>query len=885
MASNFGTFRRRAHAQMSKPQTPNSTRTRTAAASSSSPAFTQTPRYRPNWIAAAACFVAGLWLLVALFDYAPTQSGFATTDPIGANLAGRWGANTTWVLLYTLGASTWLVPLFLLWLLYVSLRNARHLAATRLTAMALCLLSLSGLAAMLQSIPPSDYFPQGPGGWVGALLYTRALHGTLGPFGAALLLGTLYLGGLLFIFTKDVGAEINRYLAAFQTWRETAALRRAERAEARRLLKEARAEEKAAAAEAKAELKAQIAALKKGSAKPKTATSTATDSDENADADAEQKAKIADQVSAAVAAATKATTATATKANEGPPALARGKKSALEASAGADSAANLDLKIVQAEEVKKVPVSIPQSDDADYRFPDIALLSEQVTDTPGNSREEHQQNAENLLRILGDFGVSVRLGEIHVGPVITRYEVEPGTGVRVEKIAGLDKNIALGMRAQSVRILAPIPGKAAVGVEVPNKHATPVGIREIIESEDWARVKAELPIALGKDVSGKPLISDLTKMPHLLIAGATGSGKSVCINAIVASILYSKSPRDVRLLMVDPKVVELKIFNTLPHMLIPVVTEPKKVPAALKWLLGEMEQRYQLFAKCNVRNILGFNNRKKDAPLDPVEAAARAQMEALENANGADKATETRPNEAAQNEGLEESLPDKLPYIVAIVDELADLMMVAPAEIETSIARLAQLARAAGIHLIIATQRPSVNVITGVIKANLPSRIAFQVASQVDSRTILDTKGADNLIGRGDMLFSPPGSSRLVRAQGAFVSDDEVIAIVDALKVNGPPRYATSVQQQIDRAASDSDDDGESDYGDLGEDSELFAQALDVLRSTKRASTSMIQRRLRIGYNRAARIMDLMEDKGIIGPENGSSPRDILVDLDSYEGS
>ncbi|KXU35398.1 cell division protein FtsK [Cephaloticoccus capnophilus] len=867
---------------MSKPPIPNSTRARSAAASSASPAFTQTPRYRPNWIAAATCFVAGLWLLVALLDYAPAQSSCATTDPIGANLAGRWGANTTWVLLYTLGASTWLVPLFLLWMLYVSLRNARHLAATRLTAIALCLLSLSGLAAMLQSISPSDYFPEGPGGWVGALLYTRALHGTLGPFGAALLLGTLYLGGLLFIFTKDVGAEINRYLAAFQIWRETAALRRAERAEARRLLKEDRAKEKAAAAEAKAELKAQIAALKKGSTKPKAAASSAIDSDE---ADSEQKARIADQVSAAVAAATKTSSAPETKGNDAPPALARGKKSALENGAAASSATNLDLKIVQAEEIKKVPVSIPQSDDADYRFPDIALLSEQVTDTPGNSREEHQQNAENLLRILGDFGVTVRLGEIHVGPVITRYEVEPGTGVRVEKIAGLDKNIALGMRAQSVRILAPIPGKAAVGVEVPNKHATPVGIREIIESEDWARVKAELPIALGKDVSGKPLISDLTKMPHLLIAGATGSGKSVCINAIVASILYSKSPRDVRLLMVDPKVVELKIFNTLPHMLIPVVTEPKKVPAALKWLLGEMEQRYQLFAKCNVRNILGFNNRKKDAPLDPVEAAARAQMEAIQNGNGADEAAEISvPREPSAEEQNREELPEKLPYIVAIVDELADLMMVAPAEIETSIARLAQLARAAGIHLIIATQRPSVNVITGVIKANLPSRIAFQVASQVDSRTILDTKGADNLIGRGDMLFSPPGSSRLVRAQGAFVSDDEVIAIVDALKVNGPPRYATSVQQQIDRAASDGDDDGESDYGDLGEDSELFAQALDVLRSTKRASTSMIQRRLRIGYNRAARIMDLMEDKGIIGPENGSSPRDILVDLDSYEG-
>jgi S-DNA-T family DNA segregation ATPase FtsK/SpoIIIE len=491
------------------------------------------------------------------------------------------------------------------------------------------------------------------------------------------------------------------------------------------------------------------------------------------------------------------------------------------------------------------------------------LLKEQIKPTAANSEEEHRRNAENLLRILREFGVEVTLGEIHVGPVITRYELVPAAGVRVEKIAGLDKNIALGMRAQSVRILAPIPGKAAVGVEVPNQHPTPVGMREILESDDWTGARAELPIALGKDVSGKPLISDLTKMPHLLIAGATGSGKSVCINSIVASILYSASPKDVRLIMVDPKVVELKIFNTLPHMLIPVVTEPKKVPGALKWLLSEMEQRYQIFAKCNVRNIVGFNTRKKNAAPEfpPLEV---------------------QPTLVGITPPVDEfEIPERLPYIVAIIDELADLMMVAPAEIETSIARLAQLARAAGIHLIIATQRPSVNVITGVIKANLPSRIAFQVASQVDSRTILDVKGADTLIGRGDMLFSPPGTSRLVRAQGAFVSDEEVLALVEFLKRNGPPQYAQSVQQQIDRAASGEDEEGAEDDTDLGDDEALYNQALDVLKSSKRASTSMLQRRLRIGYNRAARIMEIMEEKGIVGPENGSSPREILMDLDS----
>src|SRR5690606_11447627 len=384
------------------------------------------------------------------------------------------------------------------------------------------------------------------------------------------------------------------------------------------------------------------------------------------------------------------------------------------------------IAIVKAEETKKAKAGILPTSDENYQFPELSLLKDQAPTPSDNSDEEHVRNMGDLVRILGEFGVTVTPGEIHIGPVITCYEVAPAPGVRVEKIAGLDKNIALGMRAQSVRILAPIPGKAAVGVEIPNRTATPVGMREILESEDWVSAKAEIPIALGKDVSGKPLISDLTRMPHLLIAGATGSGKSVCINSIIASIVYRKSPKDVRLIMVDPQVVELKILNTLPHLPIPVGTEPKKGPSALKWLLGEMEQRYQQFAKVGVRNIAGYNSRKK--PAAPAAEPETPEQPTLDGVVPAARAEELA------------SLPPRLPYIVAIIDELADLMMVAPTEIETSIARLAQLARAAGIHLIIATQRPSVNVITGVIKANLPSRIAFQVASQVDSRTILDGK-------------------------------------------------------------------------------------------------------------------------------------------------
>ena len=817
--------------------------------SNSGPSF-QAPRYRPNWLAAVICFVLGPSLTVALVDYTPNQVTLNSTHATATNIVGVFGANSVWCSLYTLGFSTWLIPVFLFWMLYVSIRNPRRLSASRLVAMLIALISLSGLAAMFTSFSPSAYFPQGPGGLIGSVLYERALENAIGPFGSGMLLSTIYLCSLVFIFTKDIGGELERYLSAFHAWRDARAKRKAELAELRQKARAEQAKQKAAASAAPTSATAApIGPAAKKITLPKSAdeplakpAAVAATAIEAAPAKPEPKVpalKLSSKTS-------EAATATDTK----PLAVAAGK---------------LELNIVKPEETRKSKAAVAPAhgDDQNYEFPPLTILKEQVKPVAANSEEEHRRNAENLLRILSEFGVEVSLGEIHVGPVITRYEVVPAPGVRVEKIAGLDKNIALGMRAQSVRILAPIPGKAAVGVEVPNQHPTPVGMREILESDDWSGARAELPIALGKDVSGKPLISDLTKMPHLLIAGATGSGKSVCINSIVASILYSASPKNVRLLMVDPKVVELKVFNSLPHMLIPVVTEPKKVPAALKWLLAEMEQRYQIFAKCNVRNIVGFNSRKKNAKSEEFPPP------------------ETQPSLEGINPPTDDiEVPERLPYIVAIIDELADLMMVAPAEIETSIARLAQLARAAGIHLIIATQRPSVNVITGVIKANLPSRIAFQVASQVDSRTILDTKGADTLIGRGDMLFSPPGSSRLVRAQGAFVSDEEVIELVEFLKRNGPPQYAQSVQQQIDRAASEGED-GDGEDSDLGDDEDLYNQALDVLRSSKRASTSMLQRRLRIGYNRAARIMEIMEEKGIVGPENGSSPREILVDLDS----
>jgi S-DNA-T family DNA segregation ATPase FtsK/SpoIIIE len=491
-----------------------------------------------------------------------------------------------------------------------------------------------------------------------------------------------------------------------------------------------------------------------------------------------------------------------------------------------------------------------------YTFPPLDLLEK--GDTNMVPSEDCSDISDKLVQTLAQFGVTVHAGEIHRGPVITRYDLTPEAGVRVEKILSLDKNIALNLAARSVRILAPVPGKSCVGIEMPNRHAIIVRLREILCSSEWAQNKADIPVVLGRTVTGEPLLQDLARMPHLLIAGATGAGKTVCLNAIIASLLYHATPDDLRFIMVDPKIVEMQCYNRLPHMLIPVVTDPKKVPNALKWLISEMEHRYRIFAKAGVRNIAGFN------------AKILKNREAQAAANALDQELSAEEQQAIhqidEEEAFKTDLPDKkLPYIVCIIDEIADLMMVAPADIETGIARLAQLARAAGIHLILATQRPSVNVITGIIKANLPCRIAFKVASKVDSRTILDNGGAEMLLGYGDMLVSTPGPFGILRAQGALVSDEEITHIVDFLcKKNGEPVYAQDVQEQIE-CGGDGDSESNEDWED-----ELIPQALEIIRSHQHASTSFLQRKLKIGYNRAARIMDLLREKGLVHDEKSS---------------
>jgi S-DNA-T family DNA segregation ATPase FtsK/SpoIIIE len=527
---------------------------------------------------------------------------------------------------------------------------------------------------------------------------------------------------------------------------------------------------------------------------------------------------------------------------------------------------------------KPKPITVAQTPlIGNYQLPPLDFLQHaDMTVKPTESKEELMANARLMQQTLAQFDIEVSLGDITKGPTITRYELHPAPGVKLEKITALSNNIAAALKAERIHILAPVPGKSSVGVEVPNAVKTKVIMRDLFESDEWRNSKAKIPIALGKDVYGHPIVADLSEMPHLLIAGSTGSGKSVCINAIIASLLYRFSPDQLRFVMIDPKVVELQQYNALPHLVVPVVTDPKKVLLALRWVVNEMEKRYQIFARVNVRNIKSFNERPKDklAPPAEPELPLMAKKEKVEP--GADGFAVEVDEQIVVPREEDIVIPEKLSYIVVIIDELADLMLVAPADVEMAIARITQMARAAGIHCIVATQRPSVDVITGVIKANIPARIAFQVASRVDSRTILDAMGADKLLGKGDMLYLPPGSAKLNRAQGALITDHEIQSVVDFIAKQGKPSYEMEIHQQLSKPAGSS----EIPSG-IDEDEDLIQQCIEVIRSEQKASVSLMQRRLRLGYTRAARIMDELENRGIVGPGKGAEPRDILIDLDA----
>ncbi len=613
----------------------------------------------------------------------------------------------------------------------------------------------------------------------------------------------------------------------------------------------------------------------------------------------------------------------------------------------------------------------------DYELPSLDILA-YADDDPDNetSHDELIDVQNTIVSTLGTFGVPVEPGDITKGPSITRYELYPSAGLRVNKITALQADLALATKAERINILAPVPGKDTVGIEIANDNRVPVALRELFEGDEFRNSKAKLPLALGKDVYGNTVVGDLAKMPHLLVAGATGSGKSVCINSIIASLLYRFTPDELRFIMVDPKVVEMQLYNDLPHMVVPVVTDPKKVLLALRWVINEMEKRYALFAKMGTRNFEGFNELRAKQIAEEAEAKAAAEAAAAEQAAAMEAASQASPGteekapweddasgflsgdakkpdgthdelereggfptdgaatptpekpaaptgldaiknapsidievgetplpkhakqraasesdehiaEAEANPHIdfsntpdEDPLPDSLPYIVVIIDELADLMQTAPADVESGIARIAQKARAAGIHLIVATQTPRADVVTGIIKANIPSRVAFQVSCKMDSRIILDVNGAENLVGKGDMLYLPPGSATLVRSQGALITDEEAQDLVDACAAQGKPSFESDAQAAIETGSFGDDDSGE-EITDA--DEEIIQKCLEVIQQERRASTSLLQRRLRLGYTRAARMIDILESRGIIGPGDGAKPREILIELDGEE--
>ena len=841
---------------------------------------------KPLW----SVFLITLAVLVfaALLDYDPLQSPVVTSDAEERNIVGQFGAIVGFRLFQVFGFGAWIIPACLLRISFLCVyKSSEHLKFKRALNLILLLIAIAGIGNMMQfgvleesysnvkpgvhniENPNNPYYtyPSGHGGLIGTYLYEKTMRDAVGSFGSGLIYTMMFLVGLVFSFLSEPMPTFSKIYrrsnVLYREWQEKRAEWKAKKQEF--LDRHTVVSEYGDADVVESEKKSKPITVVAPVEEPEPVKAAKVDifvdnqkfdepkKTKAAKAKAEPKVVEPEPVPEPAPEPVKAPEPTpeplAAKAKEEP------KK----------EEANKKITLFGREKVEKTNSTIPKRI-GNYKFPGLNLLVDPPPEKTMDA-QNFQDTADALVQTLKEFKVEVNPGEVHSGPVITRYEVTPAPGVRVEKIESLDKNIALGLKAEAVRILAPVPGKGTVGIEVPNKVAAPVCLKEIIESKAWAEGDAEIPIVLGKEVTGKPIVVDLTKMPHMLIAGSTGSGKTVCINTVIASLLYKMSPDDLRFIMVDPKVVEMQGYNDLPHMLIPVVTEPKKVPGALKWLISEMERRFQVFAEVGVRNIAGFN--AKIAKDKSGEKKAEAQAAEL---TPEERAALTNI-EVPRDEGVE--VPKtKLPFIVCIIDELADLMMVAPADIETGIARLAQLARAAGIHLILATQRPSVNVITGVIKANLPCRIAFRVASATDSRTILDSKGAESLIGKGDLLFTPPGSAFLVRAQGAFVSDEEINGIVDYLKVNGPPIFAEDVLAKIE---SEGEEGGGGEGGEW--DDELVPAAIDVVKNTKRASTSMIQRRLKIGYNRAARIMEILEEEGMVGPENGSKPREILMDI------
>lgn len=794
---------------------------------------------------------AGTLLFLALVSYSPADVSsfwwFGSQEPPQRppeNFIGPVGAIIAGFCYFHLGAASYLLAVMLIGFggakfLHVGLDLKR-----RVGWMAAFLLSgacLAGIQPWFLHGWKTHFKIEGPGGWLGLVLGEHFLKALIGGIGASILLLIVYFASLILMTgmhpVKFFKAVITGVPAKLREWREA-------RIEKKRAEQEALVEE-ALATTPRGKSRAAAPATR---TRRKVAEVVEEEDEDLLEEETEPEPplpepKIID---------TGAIQPAAAKPPAPPP-----KKKKESGPLGAPPDVHIE----------------------NYQMPPLDLLdSADIASRQQADPNELLAIQNTILETLKQFGLEASPGDITRGPTVTRFEVYPARGVRVDRIISLERDIARATRAEKINILAPIPGKDTVGIEIANSKKIKVVFRELLESEEWLNSKAKIPLALGKDVYGRTIIADLAQMPHLLIAGTTGSGKSVCVNAIIASMLYKFSPEELRFIMIDPKVVEMQHYGKLPHLAANVVTEPKKVLLALRYVIDEMERRYRIFAKCGLRNIHGFNARplEKKSPQDDV-APEGQDAEASENGEDNGDTVDTPPVMPAPKKEEELKIPERLPFIVVIIDELADLMQTAPADVENAIARITQMARAAGIHMIVATQTPRADVVTGVIKANIPSRIAFQVASKLDSRVILDANGAEKLLGQGDMLYLPPGTSTLVRAQGVLVTDDEIHRVVDYVSAQAQPTFDPGFHEAMTSTAGPDDDVSE-------EDEELVTKCLEIIRQEKKASTSMLQRRLRLGYTRAARVVDILEQRGIVGPKDGAKDREILVDLDTLPG-
>lgn len=831
---------------------------------------------KPSWcneVGGISMIGFGLLLLLALvsFDYGDVPEWLKgpanDADRPTSNMIGILGAIISWIGLLLFGAGAFLVSLGLIWLgtayafMDGALTRRTWIGFTCFVVVGACLFSVTQMFPEWARITGLG----NPGGVIGNFIGSRVFENLLNKTGAVIVLSVAYLAGLIMLTGLNPIKFTKLSWSRFVAWKADYAANRSklrEKSDAKRgrqALRDQRTQERIAAKEE----------TKQESAKRK-ALLAEEEKQKKEDEDVKRKEEEAKNPQVEMA------------LKETP------KPQIIDASTRKVPLADVGAKPFAKK--KKGPEDLSLSTNAyeDYETPGFDLLSyDDEAEEPEADKGELLATQNVIVDTLKAFGVDVSAGDITRGPTITRYEVYPSLGLRVSRITQLEADLARATKAERINILAPIPGKDTVGIEIANDKKVAVPLRELVQDPEFTSAKNKIPLALGKDVYGNTVIGDLAAMPHLLVAGATGAGKSVCINSIIASILFKFSPDELRFIMVDPKVVEMQIYGKLPHLVVPVVTDPAKVVAALRWVVNEMEKRYKIFAKCGVRNFDGYNDRPRpENDVEPEvsddvtdqEVDEEPDPEMVESIARALEDGDLGPPMEIDEEELEfteDKLPDRIPYIVVIIDELADLMQTAPADVEMNIARIAQKARAAGIHLIIATQTPRADVVTGIIKANIPSRIAFQVSSALDSRVILDTKGADKLVGKGDMLYLPPGSAKLERAQGAFVSDDEVESIVDYCSKQGEQKFEKAIQESIEKGGTS--DDGGGDISDA--DEEVIQKCLEVIHQEKKASTSLLQRRLRLGYTRAARMMDILEERGIIGPADGAKAREVLIDV------